>query len=88
MMEEAEKKKVGKISHYYQKIGVAVIDLDDTLSVGDQIEISGPSTNLTQTVDSMQIEHESIKQAKKGMSVGMKVSDRVKENDVVYKIVE
>jgi len=85
---EVEKKKIGKISHYYSKIGVAVVDLEDTLVVGDTIEISGPATNVTQTVDSMQIEHENVKQAKKGQSIGMKVSDRVRENDVVYKIIE
>ena len=85
---EVEKKKIGKISHYYGKIGVAVVDLEDTLAVGDTIEISGPATNVTQTVDSMQIEHENVKQAKKGQSIGMKVSDRVRENDVVYKIIE
>jgi len=87
MTESVEKKKIGKISHYYGKIGVAVIDLEDTLSVGDTIEISGPATNVTQTVDSMQIEHENVQQAKKGQSIGMKVNDRVRENDVVYKII-
>lgn len=85
---EMEKKKVGKITHYYQKIGVAIVDLEDTLSVGDQIEISGPNTNMTQSVDSMQIEHENVQQAKKGTSIGLKVKDRVKENDVVYKIMQ
>jgi len=85
---EAEKKKVGMITHYYGKIGVAVVDLEDTLSVGDQIEISGPVTNITQTVDSMQIEHEDVQTAKKGQSIGLKVNDKVRENDVVYKIVE
>ena len=83
---EAEKKKIGKITHYYGKIGVAVIELEDTLSVGDKIEISGPTTNVTQPVDSMQIEHENIQTAKKGTSIGMKVIDKVKENDVVYKL--
>lgn len=85
-MGEAEKKRVGKITHYYQKIGVAIVELEDALSVGDMIEISGPNTNLTQSVDSMQIEHENVQQAKKGTSIGLKVSDRVKENDVVYKV--
>ena len=86
MMEEAEKKKVGKIVHYYGKIGVAIVDLEDTLSVGDQIEISGPGTNVTQAVESMQIEHKNVQQAKKGASIGLKVSDKVKENDAVYKL--
>ena len=88
MMEEAEKKKIGKIVHYYGKIGVAIVDLEDSLSVGDQIEISGPSTSITQTVESMQIEHKDVQQAKKGSSIGLRVSDKVRENDVVYKVVE
>lgn len=82
-----EKKLIGKISHYYTKIGVAVIDLVDTLKVGDEISIEGASTNLRQAVDSMEIEHKNIQSAKKGDSIGMKVSDRVRENDSVYKIV-
>ncbi len=59
-----EKKLIGKIAHFYSKISVAVIELIDKLSVGDEISIEGPSTNFTQTVDSMQIEHKNIKDAK------------------------
>lgn len=83
---EAEKKLIGKISHYYTKIGVAVIDLEDELSVGDEISIEGASTNIRQKVDSMEVEHENIEKAKAGDSVGMKVVDRVRENDSVYKV--
>ena len=81
-----EKKLVGKISHYFTKIGVAVIELTDKLSVGDEISIEGASTNFTQKVDSMQIEHKNIEKAKKGDSIGMKVKDRVREGDSVYKV--
>jgi len=87
MDEEVEKKLVGKISHYYGKIGVAVVELSDTLEVGDEISIEGAATNLRQTVDSMQIEHENIEKAKKGDSIGMKVVDKVRENDQVFKII-
>lgn len=80
------KKLVGKVSHYYSKIGVAVVDLADTLTAGDRISIEGSTTNIQQTVDSMQVEHESVKSAKKGESVGMKVSDKVRGGDNVYKI--
>jgi translation elongation factor EF-1alpha len=83
-----EKKLIGKIAHYYTKIGVAVIDLTDTLTVGDKISIEGTTTNIQQTVDSMQIEHESVKSAGKGDSIGLKVIDRVRPVDNVYKIVE
>jgi putative protease len=85
---EMEKTEVGKISHFYGKINVAVVDLTNTLKVGDQILIEGPVTSVKQTVDSMQIEHENVEEAKKGQSIGLKVADKVKENDTVYKITE
>ena len=87
-MAEEEKKLIGKITHYYSKIGVAVIELEDVLSVGDEISIEGAVTNVRQKVDSMQVEHENIETAGAGDSVGMKVTDKVRENDQVYKIVE
>jgi translation elongation factor EF-Tu-like GTPase len=77
--------KVGKVAHFFGHINVAVIDVSDTLSVGDKIAIIGPTTNIEQTVDSMEIEHEKIKQVTAGHSIGMKVKSRVKENDTVYK---
>lgn len=85
---EEEKIRIGKISHFYGKIAVAVVDLEDTLNVGDKISIEGDETNVTQTVDSMQIEHNNVNSAKAGQSIGLKVSDRVRENDVVYKVIE
>lgn len=88
MDEEVEKKLIGKISHYYAKIGVAVVELTDTIEVGDEISIEGVETNLRQTVDSMQIEHENIEKAKKGQSIGLKVVDKVRENDQVFKIIQ
>ena len=85
---EEEKKLVGKISHYYSKIEVAVVDLTDTLSVGDEISIEGATTNFKQTIDSMQIMHENVQTAKKGDSIGLKVKDKVRDGDSVYKIVK
>jgi len=85
-LSEEELKEVGKISHFFSKISVAVIDLTETLSVGDRIRIQGPTTDFEQTVDSMQIEHENVKTAKKGQSIGLKVKERVREKDTVYKI--
>lgn len=78
--------KVGKITHYYNKINVAVVELLDTLTVGDTIKISGHGTEFNQTVDSMQVEHEQIKEAKKGMAVGMRVDKEVKEGDEVFRV--
>ena len=83
---DEEKKLVGKVTHYFTKIGVAVIELSDKLSVGDEISIEGANTNFKQKITSMQIEHENIKKAKAGDSIGLKVDDRVREGDLVYKV--
>ncbi|KUO39329.1 MAG: hypothetical protein AVW06_04145 [Hadesarchaea archaeon DG-33-1] len=87
-MEEApaEKKLVGKITHYFTKIGVGVIELSDELKVGDKISIEGATTNVQQTVQSMQIEHKDVQTAKAGDAIGMKVDQRAREGDLVYKL--
>ena len=84
-MSEQELQEVGRVSHFFTKINVAVVELTSTLSVGDRILIKGPTTNFEQPVNSMQIEHENVKVAKAGQSIGMKVEERVRENDTVYK---
>ncbi len=78
--------KVGTVTHYYDKIGVAVINVLAPIKVGDKIKISGHDKEFEQTVTSMQVEHQNIEQAKKGDNVGMKVDQEVKEGDEVYKI--
>lgn len=78
--------KVGDVSHYYTNIGVAVVELVDTLKVGEEIAVKGATTNLTQVVRSIEIEHERVKEAGAGNSIGIKVSSRVREGDEVYKI--
>lgn len=82
---EEPPEEIGKVTHFFSKISVAVIELAAPLSVGDTIRIQGPTTNFDQTVDSMQIEHENVQTAKKGQSIGLKVKDRVREHDTVYK---
>jgi len=84
--EKAPGKKVGKVEHYYTKIKVGVVKLSGTLKVGDKIRIKGATTDFEQTVDSMQIEQDKIDEAKKGKSIGLKVKDHVRQNDVVYKV--
>lgn len=74
----------GKITHYYDKIGVAVVDVAKPLSVGDEIKIVGHGNEYTQTVSSMQIEHEQITKAKKGMTIGLKVDQPAKEGDQIF----
>jgi putative protease len=81
----AAPKPIGKITHFFSKIGVAVVKLDAPLKVGDKIKIEGHGNVVEQAVDSMQVEHEQIKEAKKGMEVGMKVAGEVKEGDLVFK---
>ena len=82
-----EKKKIGNVFSYYSKIGVAAINLTDSVKVGDRIAIQGATTNFEQTIDSMQIDRAPVNEAKAGDSIGVKVRDRVRPNDVVYKII-
>jgi putative protease len=84
----AQEKKIGKISHYFSKLSVGIIDLASDLKVGDTIKIKGHTTDFDQKVESMQLEHKAIQEAKKGDSVGLKVADKVREDDEVYKVVE
>jgi outer membrane biosynthesis protein TonB len=88
MRDPMERKKIGEVFHYYGHIGVAAIRLTDgAVAVGDTIQIQGPTTNVEQTVDSLQIEHSVVPRADRGQEVGMKVRDRVRERDFVYKVV-
>jgi putative protease len=82
-----EGKLIGRINHYFSNIEVAVIDLSAPLKEGDTIRIiGGENTDFEQEVGSMQIEHEKIKSAKKGDSVGLKVKEKVHEGYKVYKV--
>jgi putative protease len=79
-------KLVGEVNHFYNRIGVAVIDLVDAIEVGDQVHFFGRSTDFRQAVQSMQIEHEQITEAGKGQEIAMKVERRVRNHDKVYKL--
>jgi putative protease len=78
--------KVGTVTHYYDEIGVAVVNVLAPIKVGDKIKISGHDKEFEQEVSSMQVEHQNIEQAKKGDDVGMKVDQPVKDGDEVYKV--
>lgn len=81
-------KLIGRVTHYFNKIGVAVIEItDDEINVGDTIHIKGHTSDFKQVVNSMQVEHKPVEKAKKGESIGMKVDSVVHENDQVYKII-
>lgn len=81
---ESRLREVGRVVHFYPKVSVAIVKLSDTLNAGDKVLIKGLTTNVEQTVDSMEIEHKPVSKAVLGESVGLKVTDRVRENDVVY----
>ena len=85
-MEQAEEMQVGRVSHYFTKIGVAVIEVTDgSIKVGDEIHIKGHTSDFKQKVHSMQIEHEKVQMAEPGQSIGLKVSEPVRAHDIVYK---
>jgi len=84
-----EEKLIGKITHYFNKIGVGVIEISEgKLKAGDKIHIKGATTDFEQSVSSMQIEHETVEKASAGQAIGMKVEQAVHEGDEVYKIEE
>lgn len=80
-------KAIGKITHYFGHVSAAIIELSDTLKVGDTIHIKGATSDFTQGVDSMQIEHKTVGEAKAGEAVGLKVQQKVHQHDVVYKVI-
>lgn len=83
----AEEKKIGVVEKYFGKVSVAAIQLtEDGLKVGDRIRIKGHTTDFEMQVESMQVEHESLEMADPGANIGVKTPDRVREHDVVYKI--
>lgn len=84
--QEIEGKLIGKISHYFGNIGVAVIELTDALKKGDEIRIIGGETDFNQKISSMEIDHKKVEKATKGSSAGLKVDQKVREGYKVYKI--
>ena len=82
-----EGKLIGRITHYFANIEVAVIDLTASLKKGDTIRVvGGQETDFEQEIKSMQIDHKEVKSAKKGDSVGTKIGEKVHEGYKVYKI--
>ena len=79
---------IGNVSDFFAHPVVAGIELTETLKVGDQVHIVGHTTDIECTVNSMQIDNVDVSQAKAGDSVGVKVSDRVRRGDTVYKVTD
>ncbi len=82
-----QENEIGIVTHFYGHIGVGIIKLSDSLKVGETIHIKGHSSDFTQIIDSLQIEHLSVQEAKAGDFIGVKVIQKVHPNDKVYRIV-
>lgn len=84
-----EEQEVGKVTGYFARIGVAAIEVTaGSLKIGDTIHIKGHTTDFQQPIESMEIEHEPVEQAGPGDSIGIKVRERVRRNDGVYRVSE
>ena len=79
-------KPIGKITHYYDKIGVAIVELSAGLKVGDKIKIEGGKNEFDQTVEEIQMDHKSVTSAGSGDIVGIKVKEKTKEGALVLKM--
>lgn len=86
MPEELEEKPIGEVTHYYSKIGVAIIKFFKTVPLGTKVRFRGVTTDFEQTINSMQFDHKSISEAKKNQEVGVKVDQKVREGDKVFEI--
>ena len=81
--------EVGRVADYFAKIGVVAIEITaEGIKVGDKLHFHGHTTDFVETIQSMQIEHDSVEEAGVGANVGIKVGDRVRTHDEVYKVIE
>ena len=79
-----EPKKIGVITHYYDKIGVGIIKLNEDLSIGTHLKFQGKTTNFEQEIGQMQFDHKDIEIGKKDQEIGVKLTDKVRQGDAVY----
>jgi hypothetical protein len=80
--------RIGRVTHFYNRICVAVLELSDRLEIGDVIRIRGRSTDFTQEVKSLEIEHEKVASVGPGAEVALEVLKRVRRNDAVYRVID
>jgi putative protease len=80
--------RIGRVTHFYNRISVAVLELSDKLTIGDVIHIQGRRTDVIQEVQSMEIEHQKVESVGPGDEVALKVVNPVRKNDAVYKVIE
>ncbi len=86
VVKSAEKKavEIGRVTHFFDHVSVAVVEIKNPLRVGEKIRVKGATTDFEQKVASMQIDHDKIEKAKKGDAIGLKVKGKVRPNDAVY----
>lgn len=76
--------KIGEITHFFANINVAVIELSGTIKIGDEIVVRGATSDFSQVIESMQIEHEQVNEAHSGDAIGLKVKERVRRGDEIF----
>jgi translation elongation factor EF-1alpha len=76
---------IGTVTHYFGHLSVAAVTLTEALRVGERIHITGHTTDLEQTVDSMEVDHQQVESANPGDDVALKVNDHVREHDRIYR---
>ena len=81
-----EEQPVGQVTHYFSRAGVMAIELSNALRIGDRIHVCGHTTDFITNVQSMQIEHEAVDTAGAGDSVGVKVAEKARPGDMVYRV--
>ncbi len=79
-------KEIGRVTNYFSKIGVAVIKLTAPLNLGDEVRIRGGTRDFQQRVESMQMEHQPIEEAAPGQEIALKLDQKARVNDKVYKV--
>jgi putative protease len=79
-------KEIGSVTNYFSRIGVAVIELTAPLQLGDKVHFKGGTRDFEQRVESMQVEHQPIESAEAGQEIALKVDQKVRANDTVYKV--
>ena len=86
-MANTEEKLIGRVTHYFPKVEVAIVKLEDSIKIGDKIKLKRKEEESEQEVKSMQVEHKDISEGKKGEEIGLKVDQKVKEGWEVYKLI-
>jgi len=82
-----QEQEIGKITHYYGHLSVGIIELSDALKIGDTIHIKGHSSDFTQGIESIQIEHANVSEANAKDIIGIKVAQKVHPHDKIYRVI-